>query len=189
MTHTSHQQPVQIGKLALIATATAVVTLVSAATAHACGCGGSVDPAYITHTFWSPSGNIACEYQVGFDSDPNKGFVDCEVSDHTWVAPRDPSCAGRHVDGDELSMIGEASQPLDAGPDDPVYRGFRLGLPTWGCYSGSGPLGGPHESTLEYGQTLSVGPITCDSEPSGVTCTGSSTGHFFRVSRESYQLG
>jgi len=31
--------------------------------------------------------------------------------------------------------------------------------------------------------------MTCDSEPSGMTCTDSSTGHFFRISRESYQLG
>jgi hypothetical protein len=36
---------------------------------------------------------------------------------------------------------------------------------------------------------MSIGAITCDSEPSGVTCTNSSTGHFFRVSRESYELG
>lgn len=158
-------------KLALIAAATAVVTVVSAATAHACGCGGSSDPAYVTHSFQSPSGNIACNYQVGFDDDSKKGYVSCEVRDHTWVAPRAPVCAGQPIDGDEVSMIGEARQP------------------TWGCYSGSGPLSGPHDSTLEYGQTLSVGPITCDSEPSGVTCTGSSTGHFFRVSRESYELG
>jgi len=26
-------------------------------------------------------------------------------------------------------------------------------------------------------------------EPTGMTCTDSGTGHFFRVSRESYQLG
>jgi hypothetical protein len=34
-----------------------------------------------------------------------------------------------------------------------------------------------------------IGAITCDSEPAGVTCTDISTGHFFRVSRDSYQLG
>jgi hypothetical protein len=33
------------------------------------------------------------------------------------------------------------------------------------------------------------GNIACDSEPSGVKCTDSSTGHYFRVSRESYDLG
>jgi hypothetical protein len=42
---------------------------------------------------------------------------------------------------------------------------------------------------LAYGQTHTVDTITCDSEPSGVTCTDTSTGHFFRVSGESYQLG
>ena len=172
MTHASrHQQPIKIRKLALIAAATAAVTIASAATAHACECGGPGNPAFITHTFQSPSGNIACNYQVGVDDDPNKGYVSCEVRDHTWVAPRAPVCAGQHIDGDELSMIGQASQP------------------TWGCYSGIGPLSQTNKSTLDYGQTLSVGPITCDSEPSGVTCTGSNTGHFFRVSRESYQTG
>jgi hypothetical protein len=43
--------------------------------------------------------------------------------------------------------------------------------------------------TLNYGQTHTVGAITCDSEPAGVTCTDSSTRHFFFDSRESYQLG
>jgi len=42
---------------------------------------------------------------------------------------------------------------------------------------------------LDYGQTRSVGTLSCDSEPSGVTCTDSSTGHFFRVSSDSLQLG
>jgi hypothetical protein len=31
-----------------------------------------------------------------------------------------------------------------------------------------------------------VRAITCGSEPYGVTCTDDSSGHFFRVSRESY---
>lgn len=49
----------------------------------------------------------------------------------------------------------------------------------------SGPYAPP---TLDYGQTHTIGTITCDSEPAGVTCTHSSTGHFFRLSRDSYQL-
>ncbi|OBA59392.1 hypothetical protein A5647_17145 [Mycobacterium sp. 1100029.7] len=48
---------------------------------------------------------------------------------------------------------------------------------------------GTAEDTLEFGQTHSIGTTTCDSEPDGVTCTDSSTGHFFRLSRDSYQLG
>jgi hypothetical protein len=42
---------------------------------------------------------------------------------------------------------------------------------------------------LGYGQTRSLGAITCDSETSGITCTDTSSGQFFRVSRDSYQLG
>jgi hypothetical protein len=44
-------------------------------------------------------------------------------------------------------------------------------------------------SPLDYGQTRTLGSISCESEPSGVTCSDSSTGHFFRISRDSYQLG
>jgi hypothetical protein len=44
-------------------------------------------------------------------------------------------------------------------------------------------------SALDYGQTRSIGVMTCDSEPSGVTCTDNSSGYYFRVSHESYQLG
>jgi hypothetical protein len=42
---------------------------------------------------------------------------------------------------------------------------------------------------LEYGQTSSAGSITCDSEPEGMTCTDISSGHYFRMSRESNELG
>jgi hypothetical protein len=43
--------------------------------------------------------------------------------------------------------------------------------------------------TLDYGQTHSVGAMTCESEPSGMTCTDTSSGHYFRVSQESYEGG
>lgn len=43
--------------------------------------------------------------------------------------------------------------------------------------------------TLEYGQTLSFGAISCRSERWGMSCTDATTGHFFFISRESYNLG
>ena len=58
-----------------------------------------------------------------------------------------------------------------------------------GCYEGASNFNRPDVNTLDYGQTLSRGPITCGSEASGVTCTDTATGHFFRVSREDYELG
>jgi hypothetical protein len=48
------------------------------------------------------------------------------------------------------------------------------------------PLPSP---TLGYGQTGSLGVITCTSEPFGITCTNTATGHFFRLSNESYDVG
>ena len=54
------------------------------------------------------------------------------------------------------------------------------------CYGQEFPT---PEQTLAYGQTRSLGTITCDSEYTGMTCTDSSTGHYFRVAREIYQLG
>lgn len=60
---------------------------------------------------------------------------------------------------------------------------------SWRCIPGSQQPQFGGLQTLAYGQTRSIGAITCSSEPSGVTCTDSGTGHFFRVSRDSYELG
>ena len=43
--------------------------------------------------------------------------------------------------------------------------------------------------TLEYGQSQTVGSITCDSAPTAVTCTDTGSGHFFRISRDAYEVG
>jgi hypothetical protein len=43
--------------------------------------------------------------------------------------------------------------------------------------------------TLAYGQTKSAGVMSSDGEQSGVTCTDSSTGHYFHVSRDVLELG
>jgi hypothetical protein len=46
---------------------------------------------------------------------------------------------------------------------------------------GSTPVMECHNDTIRS--------FTCDSEPAGLTCTDSSSGHFFHVSCESYELG
>jgi hypothetical protein len=166
----------KIMKLAVIATATAAATIALPVTANAHVNSGPTP--YVTYTFQSPSGNIACDYQQGLDGDDATGYVSCEVRDHTWVAPP-AACTGPYNDR-------ERAQNMIRGDEFPLSEGKPAEL---GCYWGVGPLNTPHKSTLDYGQTLSVGTITCDSETSGVTCTDSSTGHFFRVSRESYDLG
>ncbi|WP_422227806.1 hypothetical protein [Mycobacterium sp.] len=42
---------------------------------------------------------------------------------------------------------------------------------------------------LDSAQAPSGGAITCSSEQSAMKCTDVTTGHFFRVSQESYELG
>jgi hypothetical protein len=93
--------------------------------------------------------------------------VTCQVLDHTFAEPLDACPAP------QLPTAVFALQP--GGPAQ-----------LQGC-SGQGSFAGT--PTLSYGQTRSVGMITCDSEESGVTCTDSSSGHFFRAASDSYQLG
>ena len=152
----------------------ATIALPATANAHV----NSGPTPFVTYTFQSPSGNIACDYQQGWNGDATAGYVSCEVHDHTWVAPP-ATCTG--PDNDR-----ERAQNMTGGDEFALFGGKPASL---SCYWGSGPLSTPDKSTLDYGQTLSVGTITCDSETSGVTCTDASTGHFFRVARESYQLG
>jgi hypothetical protein len=90
--------------------------------------------------------------------------VVCQVSNHTYPQPPLPDC------------------PL-AGREYELFQGAPASL---GCQGGV--IVDPPPPTLDYGQTRSVGTITCDVEPSGVTCTDSSTGHFLRLSRDSYRL-
>ena len=118
--------------------------------------------------FQSPSGDVLCAMTSGHDiNDPanyGKGAVACQVF-RTYPQPPLPDCpvAGREYD---------------------LVQGTPASL---GCQGGA--IVGSLPPTLDYGQTRSVGTITCDVEPSGVTCTDSSTGHFLRLSRDSYQLG
>ena len=118
--------------------------------------------------FQIPSGNIGC---VMMDNFEHTGYTVCRTVDNTLVAPP----PGGLCTGD---VAGSSDLLLSTGR-----------APCVGHWTGQILLPGHPLPTLDYGQTHTVGTITCDSEPSGVTCTDSSTGHFFRVSRESYQLG
>jgi Family of unknown function (DUF6636) len=118
--------------------------------------------------FRSPSGDVTCAMTQGHDINDQahygKGTVACQVK-HSYPQPPLPDCpvAGR-------------SYALSQGTP-----------PSLECQGGA--IVGSPPPTLAYGQFRSVGTITCDVEPSGVTCTDSSTGHFLRLSRDSYQLG
>ena len=61
-----------------------------------------------------------------------------------------------------------------------------------GCMMGNLLNGGVMCDVKHYTyarQHQSFGAITCDSEQTRMTCTDTDTGHYFRVSSDSYQLG
>jgi hypothetical protein len=110
--------------------------------------------------FQSPAGNIGCSLMLI----PGGSSAQCDIGDRDWVLPNCPQ--NRPVS----LTLGSAK-----GPE--VY-----------CHK-VGSLLAPGVPALGYGQTRSAGVISCSSESSRVRCTNSATGHFFSVSRESYQTG
>jgi len=116
----------------------------------------------IPPSFQTPSGNIMC--WVG------QKMVSCRIADYTYSA-QGQDCGSPGWPNGFLLKQGMPAK-LDCSDDAPgTYTGMRA------------------QVTLDYGQTKSVDVMTCASEPSGVTCTDTSSGHFFRVSRDSYELG
>jgi hypothetical protein len=115
-----------------------------------------------TGPFQSPSGNIRCA-MFAYDG---QNSVRCDIDDYSWTAPpRSPNCQ------------------LSWGSRFKLEQG---GAAVFDCYAQELPA---VEQTLGYGEARTVGTITCGSEPSGMTCADSSTGHYFRVSRETYEVG
>ena len=151
----------KIRMIAAVSIAGAATSLPLAATAQA-------DNA--EQDFQTPSGNIACWVRAA--------EAGCDIGDYTYIPP---------------NPFPTEQVPRPCSSDDVIRFDLNQGhTPVGYCHPGGAPLSNLHApglQTLGYGQTRSVGVMTCDSEPSGVTCTDTSTGHFFRVSRESYQVG
>jgi hypothetical protein len=114
-----------------------------------------------SQNFASPSGNIRC---ILSGQDGPAPVAMCQIGHITYAVP--PGLPRDEINGG----------PCPSGSDD--GRDFMLeqGKPgflrcDWSALgSGFGPW-----PTLDYGQTRSLGPITCDSEQSGMTCTDTST--------------
>ena len=116
--------------------------------------------------FQSPSGNISCQLGTFLDAGISRATAACQVGQHNFSTPPRPAdCMGGWGDSVGLTQGGQ---------------------PSLQCHSDT--LLGSSQPVLDYGQTRSVGPITCDSEETGITCTDSSTGHGFSLSRDGYKL-
>ena len=143
-----------------------VCTAIAAATI---GSAGSAQANPYSEQFQSPSGDISCNLvnypptdKLGF----GKNFVQCDIADHSWVPPQPP--------------------PPDRPDATTTFLLIRGQVPIVGYSPGTVGDGSP---MLDSAQAPHAGAIACRSEQSAVRCTDVSTGHFFRVSRESYELG
>ncbi|MGV0787570.1 hypothetical protein ABQF33_11670 [Mycolicibacterium sp. XJ2] len=89
--------------------------------------------------------------------------------------------------------IREYDYAVPVPPTNCAEYGDRFGMDHGGpghlaCHIGS--LYGQPLFTQPYDTPLATGPITCEiHEETGVTCRDDMTGHFFRVSRRSYEIG
>lgn len=129
--------------------------------------------------FQSPSGNIACGIGIASQGPmTGKSSAGCEIREHSWTAANCPGGGGLQ-DSFVLNQGDPARVVCDANKDPQTKQ----------IIPGRGTRFVPGLPTLDAGQTQSAGSITCDSEPSGIKCTDSSSGHFFQVSRDSYQVG
>lgn len=147
------------------ALASTVASAFSAAAAVAT-MNAAVAQADIVGDFKTPSGNIYCQMAVR----PSDGVAAVACEGGGPQAGPEPDCAEQFPWGDRLSIIQGQAPESDCHTD--TIRSNQAQAPV-----------------LEYGQTKSIGTITCDSETTGLTCTDASTGHFFVMSREANSLG
>lgn len=161
-----------ITRLALIASSTLAAVVTVPVTAHA-------DDNY--RRFQSPSGDILCvmvrNHDMNDPADYGQGAGTCQVQDPSYAVP--PRQYVALSDGQQgfCFLSGWGSQVT-------LVQGSQPHLDCVGDTLFYSPA-----PTLDYGQAMSLGAITCASEPSAMTCTDTSSGRFFRVSSASYQLG
>ena len=111
--------------------------------------------------FRSPTGNIVCD----LDGGTGQGIASCEIREHTYRPQVIPDCRPDWLNTFTLK------QGRPVAPSCSPRTAFPNGLPT-----------------QQYGNPLTVGTITCTIfEDTGVACTDSTTGHYFRASTQSYE--
>jgi hypothetical protein len=119
--------------------------------------------------FQSPAGDISCSL-VNYPPTDHRAFwtnfVQCDIDNHSWVPPRPPP-PGRD-DATSTFVLARGQLPI---------VGYSPGTV------------GDDSPLLDPAQAPYAGTIGCRSEESAMRCIDGSTGHFFRVSQESYELG
>jgi hypothetical protein len=89
----------------------------------------------------------------------------CDIIDRDWAPPPRPAdCEFDYGQGISLAP-GEQPQFVCAG--DTAFGA---------------------DEVLAYGESVTAGPIRCESAESGITCRDEESGHGFSISREAYRL-
>jgi hypothetical protein len=155
-------------------TAIQAVSMVSAATligfpatAHA---GGPPNPAPSPSPtpppaqysqFQNSSQNISCNL--------DSSAATCEINNRAYtISTPPPPCAQHSAWGDRFSLPQGGTVVMDCHNDTIHVQG---------------------EPVVNNGQTQSAGTLSCIPDTGSVRCTDSSTGHFFFMSPNSYQVG
>ena len=111
--------------------------------------------------FHSPSGNIACALMSG-----EFAGARCDMRDLTQSFPKRP-----------------ADCDLDWGDAFGIDAGARQGQVL--CHGDT--VMDPNAMVLGYGQSATLGEITCSSEKTGMTCRNA-TGHGFSIAKAAQHL-
>jgi hypothetical protein len=122
---------------------------------------GGPPPAAQFSQFQNSSQNISC---ILGDS-----AATCEISNRAYtVSTPPPPCAQHSAWGDRFSLPQGGTVQMDCHNDTIHVQG---------------------EPVVNSGQTQSAGSLSCTPDTASIRCTDSSTGHFFFMSPNSYQIG
>lgn len=126
--------------------------------------------------FGSPSGNVGCAI-LG----PENGELwGCAINEKDWDFPRE---APEDYCYDAPVPCGWGIEAAGSGEPHPRRRGDP-GFPgAFVSYGSPVPI-----RTLEYGQSVTFGAVTCFSETAAITCVNEASGHGFVIARDRNDL-
>ena len=148
---------------------TAILILVAALA----GCTSSPPPSPPSPSGRAALGNAPQTVDEAFFQTPsgnvycvlNRALARCDIIRRTWLPPAKP-----------------------AGCDFDWGNGAYVEAGTAGMTCASDTLIGSARQTLEYGESLRAGPLRCDSQSTGVTCSSVQTSHGFTLASAQYAL-
>jgi hypothetical protein len=123
----------------------------------------------------------------GLDPEP----VDREVSELTgFVSPTGNVSCMIDADWARCDIIDRDWEPPPRPADCEFDYGQGISLAPGGPaeFVCAGDTAFGADEVLPYGESITAGPLRCESAESGITCRDDQSGHGFSISRQAYQL-